>query len=184
MESIWIIVSTFMHHIELLFKPLMELTGLSVVELHIMASLFSKDGVRASELAASVGKAATSFTPLLDKLEGKGYVRRSPDPTDRRAVLVSLTSIGASMRLEIVEGMKPINRQLAQEMPNWLLFEAPNDDPAALSEQEAQAAYADAQAEAEANDAYEMARDRAEAEEESAYYSQPDEPVEEFSIPF
>ena len=51
-------------------------------------------GVRSSELAQLLRIAPRSATEVVDALEAKGLVQRSPDPTDRRATLVSLTATG------------------------------------------------------------------------------------------
>lgn len=49
---------------------------------------------RASDLARGAGMSPQSMAELLDELELLGYVRRDPDPTDRRAKLVSMTDLG------------------------------------------------------------------------------------------
>ena len=41
-------------------------------------------GIRSSELAALLHLAPRSATEVIDALESKGLVARSPDPTDRR----------------------------------------------------------------------------------------------------
>jgi DNA-binding MarR family transcriptional regulator len=51
-------------------------------------------GVRASELAQHLHIAPRSVTEVVDALEAKGLVERSPDPGDRRATLVGLTARG------------------------------------------------------------------------------------------
>ena len=51
-------------------------------------------GVRSSELAHHLHIAPRSATEVVDALEAKGLVQRSPDPSDRRATLVSLTPRG------------------------------------------------------------------------------------------
>jgi len=53
----------------------------------------------ATELAAAGMLTSGAMTNRIDRLEGKGLVRRLHDPTDRRRVLVELTSQG----LELVE---------------------------------------------------------------------------------
>ena len=42
----------------------------------------------AGELGRHTGLAAASVTNLIDRLAAKGFVRREPDPTDRRRVLL------------------------------------------------------------------------------------------------
>jgi len=51
-------------------------------------------GSTAVEIAAHLGVTKQAATQLLAELEGRGYVRRTPHPTDRRARLVSLTERG------------------------------------------------------------------------------------------
>lgn len=51
-------------------------------------------GVRVSHLAQHLGIAPRSATEVADALESAGLLTRSPDPTDRRAVLLTLTPEG------------------------------------------------------------------------------------------
>lgn len=51
-------------------------------------------GVRVSHLAAHLGIAPRSATEVADALERAGLLSRAPDPTDRRAVLLTLTERG------------------------------------------------------------------------------------------
>ena len=58
-------------------------------------------GVRSKELAEHLRIAPRSATEVVDALEGKGLVSRSPDPTDRRASLVALTDRGHELSAEV-----------------------------------------------------------------------------------
>jgi DNA-binding MarR family transcriptional regulator len=58
-------------------------------------------GVRSKELAEHLKIAPRSATEVVDALEVKGLVRRSPDPDDRRAVVVSLTDRGRALSEEV-----------------------------------------------------------------------------------
>lgn len=49
---------------------------------------------RLGELASTAGVTAPAITLSVAALERHGWVRRSPDPSDRRATLVSLTDAG------------------------------------------------------------------------------------------
>lgn len=57
--------------------------------------------VRSSELAAHLHITPRSTTEVVDALEAKGLVARSPDPSDRRATLVSLTPRGERLGDEV-----------------------------------------------------------------------------------
>ena len=58
-------------------------------------------GVRSKELAEHLKIAPRSTTEVVDALEAKGLVSRSPDPGDRRATLVALTDHGREVAEEV-----------------------------------------------------------------------------------
>lgn len=90
--------------------------GLNInpVEVYILSALLDKDGVFASALAAKVGRAATSFTPNLDKLQDKGFIYRKPDATDRRAVNIHLTDYARGCADTIRNVLKKADDDLRQ----------------------------------------------------------------------
>ena len=51
-------------------------------------------GVRMTTIAANMGVRTPTATQSVDRLSRAGLVRRDPDPTDARAVLISLTPSG------------------------------------------------------------------------------------------
>ena len=59
------------------------------------------EGIRSSELAHHLHIAPRSATEVIDSLEAKGLVARSPDPTDRRATLVTLTTRGVDLMADV-----------------------------------------------------------------------------------
>jgi len=71
--------------------------GLDHAEYKLLVRLRS-DGPGASESAGELSRALVmssgGMTNLLDRLEDRGLVRRTPDPDDRRSVLVQLTPSG------------------------------------------------------------------------------------------
>lgn len=54
----------------------------------------SPEGSRLTELARGANMSPQAMGELVDELEELGYVERRPDPTDRRAKLIVLTSRG------------------------------------------------------------------------------------------
>jgi DNA-binding MarR family transcriptional regulator len=52
------------------------------------------DGVSVKELIAFLLLTRQNLTIVLDRLEGRGWVERVPDPTDRRSRRVRLTALG------------------------------------------------------------------------------------------
>ncbi|MGW7528505.1 MarR family winged helix-turn-helix transcriptional regulator [Streptomyces sp. NPDC054783] len=51
-------------------------------------------GANLGELARSAGMTPRNATGLVDTLEREGFVRRDPDPGDRRSVVVRITAAG------------------------------------------------------------------------------------------
>jgi DNA-binding MarR family transcriptional regulator len=49
--------------------------------------------ISAGQLAAEAGLTTGALTAVLDRLERKGYLRRVPDPGDRRRVLIEVTEL-------------------------------------------------------------------------------------------
>lgn len=54
------------------------------------------EGSRLTRLAAGANITAQSMGEIVDELEDLGYVKRYPDPTDRRAKLITLTDRGVA----------------------------------------------------------------------------------------
>jgi len=78
--------------------------------------LWNQGSMSQQKLADLMQKDKNSITKLVDALEGKGYVKRSSDPKDRRTKLLVLTSkaesikdsakeTGISMLDDIIEGI-------------------------------------------------------------------------------
>lgn len=74
--------------------------GLAIGPTDLRALLLVGDLPQATpkQLAAELGLTTGSVTPVLDRLERCGYVRRLPNPHDRRSTLLSLTDLGARSR--------------------------------------------------------------------------------------
>lgn len=79
-------------------------------------------GLQATALAKATGLSSGAMTNRIDKLESRGLVRRWPDKSDRRGVVVSLTSAGQrtinkaiQLRLEAADeslaGITPTERK-------------------------------------------------------------------------
>jgi DNA-binding MarR family transcriptional regulator len=71
--------------------------GLTPEDWHVLSPLrLRKEGKRSSpgSLARDLELSSGAMTSRLDRLEELGFVRRLPDPNDRRGVLVELTDEG------------------------------------------------------------------------------------------
>jgi DNA-binding MarR family transcriptional regulator len=77
----------------------------------VLNRLSMDEGVCQRELASRIVKDQPNTTRILDKMEQKGLIRRTPDPLDRRAFQVFLTQKGKRLREELL----PVVQQLRNE---------------------------------------------------------------------
>jgi DNA-binding MarR family transcriptional regulator len=75
-------------------------TGLSPSQLSALATVEHHGPVTLGTLAEHENVAPPSITKLVNKLEGRGLVRRQADPVDGRVARVSLTEQGVALLAE------------------------------------------------------------------------------------
>lgn len=112
--SVWCNLDIALRNLDQLFGRVVQPLGLTIIEWYILRALYERDGQHASELARAVGRAATSFTPNLDKLQDKGLLERRPDPGDRRAVRIFLTDNAEAVRDVILDSAEYIDDQVRE----------------------------------------------------------------------
>ncbi|HEX7341950.1 MAG TPA: MarR family transcriptional regulator [Rhodanobacteraceae bacterium] len=72
-------------------------TDLRFSQVHALKHLDRLGPMSAGDLARSLGHDGGAMTRLLDQLEDKGYLKRKPDPQDRRALRIELTAAGKTL---------------------------------------------------------------------------------------
>ena len=71
--------------------------NITLADFDVLATIRRRAGagsVNVGELQAAMMLSSSGITKRLDRLESSGLVRRQPDPSDRRGVLISLTDAG------------------------------------------------------------------------------------------
>ncbi|MGH8328260.1 MAG: MarR family winged helix-turn-helix transcriptional regulator, partial [Steroidobacteraceae bacterium] len=71
-------------------------------------------GITVTQLAAGLHVSGTYVTAETNKLEQAGYVRRSPNPRDRRSVLLTLTDPGLKLLDRLLPTIQRVNDQIFQ----------------------------------------------------------------------
>jgi DNA-binding MarR family transcriptional regulator len=69
--------------------------GVSLARTKVLRVLVRSGPVKQARLAEELGLAARSITQAVEAMERDGLVRRTPDPEDRRAKVVTATEEGA-----------------------------------------------------------------------------------------
>jgi DNA-binding MarR family transcriptional regulator len=70
-------------------------------QMQALKRLYHQGAMSAGELARALGHDGGALTRLLDQLEEKNYLRRQPDPQDRRALRIELTASGSELCREL-----------------------------------------------------------------------------------
>ena len=87
--------------------------GVSASQARVLAVLhFSDKPIKPSLVATLLFQETQSITGILHRIESRGWVRRLPDPNDRRAVGLELTDKGREITAEIVR----ISEELYNDM--------------------------------------------------------------------
>ncbi len=64
----------------------------------IMFTLWKRDRITIKELAKATSLSKSTMTPMLDRLETMGYIKRVPSKTDRRTILIERTDKDKKMQ--------------------------------------------------------------------------------------
>jgi MarR family 2-MHQ and catechol resistance regulon transcriptional repressor len=78
-------------------EPRLAGTCLTVTQLGVLEAVLHKGPMTQRELGRRVLSSAGNMTDVIDKLEGRGLLRRARFPEDRRSVRVELTPAGKSL---------------------------------------------------------------------------------------
>jgi DNA-binding MarR family transcriptional regulator len=84
------------------YNPLLEPLGLTYTAYITLLCLWEKDNVTVKDLGARLFLDSGTLTPVINKLEKKGYISKHRSQDDARGVLVEITDEGKKLREEIV----------------------------------------------------------------------------------
>jgi DNA-binding MarR family transcriptional regulator len=80
------------------YQPLLSALNLTYTQYIVLMVLWELQETNVSELGARLYLDSGTLTPLLRKLENKGYISRHRSENDKRELLVSITKEGLTLR--------------------------------------------------------------------------------------
>jgi len=80
------------------YKPFLDELDLTYTQYIVMMVLWEEEKVNEKFLCDSLCLKSNTVTPLLKKLEGKGYIKKSKDPEDERNLVIVLTESGEKLK--------------------------------------------------------------------------------------
>ncbi len=90
------------------YKPLLDELDLTYTQYIVMMVLWEEEKVNEKLLCETLCLKSNTVTPLLKKLESKGYIKKCKDPEDERNLIITLTKTGEKLKdkaLEVPKGM-------------------------------------------------------------------------------
>ncbi len=84
------------------YEPVLSPMGLTYTQYILLLTLWERDGQTIKSLGEMLYLDSGTLTPLVRRLESKGFVQRRRSKTDERSVEVFLTERGLALRNEAV----------------------------------------------------------------------------------
>lgn len=84
------------------------------VQYGILKCLWDEDGQTPKQIARTLSLDGSTITGILDRMENKNLVRRTPDPDDRRTLKVVITNQGLELRECIEEVIEKVNKRILE----------------------------------------------------------------------
>jgi DNA-binding MarR family transcriptional regulator len=92
--------------------PVLRAHGVEMWDYAVLGALEEGAAPTQSELAAAVGRDKTRLIPILDRLESRGLLGRTPDPADRRNRVVALTEDGRAVVRSCRAGIREVEAEM------------------------------------------------------------------------
>jgi len=98
-------------------RPLLEHHGLAMWPYAVLTRLTEGEAPTQYALADDVGYDKTRVIAVLDGLEGAGLVTRRPDPSDRRARIITITAAGRRRQAAAQKDIRAMEDTILGELP-------------------------------------------------------------------
>jgi DNA-binding MarR family transcriptional regulator len=82
----------------------------------LLTSLLSDGPASQADLGRRTGIHLSDMVAALNELERSGYVRRAPDPADRRRNIISITDAGTGRTTELADRVREIQETLLEPL--------------------------------------------------------------------
>ncbi|MBF6172131.1 MarR family winged helix-turn-helix transcriptional regulator [Nocardia blacklockiae] len=98
-------------------RPILDSHGLSMWAYSVLLALGRGPARGQGVLAEEIGADKTRIIPILDDLQERGLIERRPDPADRRARLLAVTSRGRALAEAAQADIQAMEERLLRRLP-------------------------------------------------------------------
>ncbi len=96
-----------------LYRPLLQPFDLTYPQYVVLLALWQQDNISLGQLGTATLFDSGTLTPLVKKLEQKGWLQRVSDASDERVKKVLLTTAGRALETEVATVMPALRCQVA-----------------------------------------------------------------------
>lgn len=94
------------------YKPLLDKLDLTYTQYIVMMVLWEKKRVNEKILCETLFLKSNTVTPLLKKLEEKGFIKKDKDKEDERNLVITLTEAGEGLKEEALCVPKSLAKEI------------------------------------------------------------------------
>ena len=98
------------------YRPVLEPLGLTHPQYLVMLALWGEEPLTVRVLGERLSLEPATLSPLLKRLESIGYLRRTRDPSDERALRITLTEKGRELRTRALRIPPAVMEQLGMSI--------------------------------------------------------------------
>jgi|SRR5579862_4127211 len=101
------------HLVGAFLDPVIGQLGITQGEAHVLARLAGDGKATIGALHEGFGPKRSTLTNIVDRLEGRGFVRRQINRDDRRSFLIELTSSGRRAASRVTAALNGLEREVS-----------------------------------------------------------------------
>ena len=77
-------------------------SGLTISQFGVLEALYNKGDLRICEIIEKILTTSGNITVVIKNLEKEGFIKKNPDPLDKRSTIISITDKGKNIVEEIL----------------------------------------------------------------------------------
>jgi len=94
-------------------------TGLTLAQLLVLQALADTGALAVKDISIRLGVSQATMTSVIDRMVGKGLVRREKSDIDRRQTMISLTEIGRAKLDSAPDPVQDFYSSRFNALPDW-----------------------------------------------------------------
>jgi len=103
-----------------LYRPFLDELDITYPQYLVMMVLWENDGLPVNHIGEKLYLDSGTLTPLLKRLEGKGFIKRKRKKEDERVVEVFITETGKALRSKACEIPEKIYKKIDVSQQDWI----------------------------------------------------------------